>query len=568
MPKSVWLDPPERASWSSPHIAHALLHDILSRRFATEQAALAFLDPAPLPSGGGEHLPNMGQAVARISRAITDRERIMIFGDYDVDGVAAAAIMVQALRLASNQAAVLGVRMPSRSDGYGLRPEGIREAAATGATLMVAVDCGSSDTENVSLARSLGLDVVVFDHHQITNGPVDGIVVSPQLAADDTFRDLSATGVVYLFALALAEAGFDLGAGPGQPPTGLLDLVSLGLIADVMPLTGTVRGLVRQGLGYLQAGGRPGLQALSRRAGVDLLQLSSEDVAFKLAPRLNAAGRMDDPRLALSLLLTEDPGKAEQRASRLEQINLERKTETNRMAVEAHAMLRANPELAQTRVVVVHRQDWHPGVVGIVAAKLSDSLGKPVIVLSDTDGISRGSARSVPGFDIGQAIGDAADILQAHGGHNQAAGLTIETARLPELVARLETAAAAAEMATLGGIRFAIDADVSLDQLNLTTVAALSVLEPFGAGNPRPILRLRQARLNSYRSIGQDGSHLKLFLANGSRSELGILAWNWGARSRELVGARNLDLLVTLAEDHWNGQRRLQAVLQDFRVIS
>jgi single-stranded-DNA-specific exonuclease len=567
LPKSVWLDPPEQSSWSSPSLAHPLLHEILSRRFATKQAALEFLDPAPLPTGRGEYLPNMAQAVQRISRAITDRERIMIFGDYDVDGVAATAIMVQALRMASNQAAVLGVRLPSRSDGYGLRPEGIQEAAATGATLMIAVDCASSDTDNVSLARNLGLDVVVFDHHQITSGPVDGIVVSPQLAADDTFRELSATGVVYLFALALAGAGYDLGAGPGQPPTGLLDLVSLGLIADVMPLTGTVRGLVRHGLGYLQAGGRPGLRALAQRAGIDLSQLSSEDVAFKLAPRLNAAGRMDDPRLALSLLLTEDPGKAEQRVARLEQINLERKAESNRMAAEAYAMLRANPELGLPRVVVVHRPDWHPGVVGIVAAKLSDSLGKPVIVLSDADGISRGSARSVPGFDIGRAIDDAAEILLAHGGHNQAAGLTIETARLPELVAMLETAAAAAETATFGGSQFVVDADVSLDQLNLATVDALSVLEPFGAGNPRPILRLRQARLNSYRSIGQDGNHLKLFLATGARSELGVLAWNWGHRSRELVGARHLDLLVTLAEDQWNGQRRLQAVLQDVRVI-
>lgn len=322
--------------------------------------------------------------------------------------------------------------------------------------------------------------------------------------------------------------------------------------------------MVRHGLRYLQAGGRPGLRVLARRAGIDLASLSSEDVAFKLGPRLNAAGRMDDPRLALSLLLTEDPAKAEQRVTRLEQINLERKAVTNQMAADANALLRANPELTRRRVVVVNHPDWHPGVVGIVAAKLSDSLAKPVIVLSDADGISRGSARSVPGFDIGQAINGAADILLAHGGHNQAAGLTIETSRLPELVARLETFAA--DLPPFDGSHLAIDADVSLDQLNLATVDALSVLEPFGAGNPRPILRLRQARLNSYRSIGQDGNHLKLFLAAGPRRELHVLAWGWGARSRELVGARNLDLLVTLDDDHWNGQRRLQAVLRDLRV--
>lgn len=538
----------------------------MSRRFATEQEALAFLDPPSLPVGDGELLPNMDLAVQRIARALTDRERIMIFGDYDVDGVAATAIMVQALKLASNQTAALGVRLPSRSDGYGLRPEGIREAADTSASLIVAVDCGSSDAANVALARSLGLDVVVFDHHQITNGPVDGIVVSPQLAADDTYRELSATAVAYLFAVALAGAGFDLGDGPGKPPVGMLDLVSLGLIADVMPLTGTVRGLVRQGLAALQAGGRPGLRALSRRAGIDPLRVSSEDVAFKLAPRLNAAGRMDDPRLALSLLLTDDPRQAERRVDRLEQINLERKATTNRIAAEAEAMLRAQPDLARRRVIVVHRPDWHPGVVGIVAARLSDSLGKPVIVLSDVDGVSRGSARSVPDFDIGRAIDEASELLIAHGGHHQAAGLTIETARLPELADLLEAAAAAAGTAVSGSTQIAIDADVTLDQLTLATVDALSLLEPFGAGNPRPILRLQQVRLNSYREIGQSGNHLKLFLATEPRGEIDVLAWNWGSRSRQLVGARYLDLLVTLSDDHWNGQRRLQAVLQDLRV--
>lgn len=565
LPKSVWLDPPERASWTSTQITHPLLHDILSRRFESEQAALEFLKPPPLPVRSGDVLPNMDQAVTRISRAITDRERIIIFGDYDVDGVAATAIMIQALRQASNQAAALGVRLPTRSDGYGMRPEIIEEAASTGATLLIAVDCGSSDVDNVALARNLGLDVVVFDHHQITRGPVDGIVVSPQLAEDDTYRELSATGVVYLFAVALAEAGYDLGAGPGQPPTGLLDLVSLGLIADVMPLTGVVREMVRHGLDYLRAGGRPGLRTLARRAGIDVAHLSSEDVAFKLGPRLNAAGRMDDPRLALSLLLTEDPIRAEQLVTRLDQVNLDRKAATNRMVGEANELLRTNPELAHGRVVVVNKPDWHPGIVGIVAAKLSDSLGKPVIVLSEADGISRGSARSVPGFDIGQAINDAADILLAHGGHNQAAGLTIETERLPELVERLE--AAAAGVAPFGGSQITIDADVSIDQLNLETVDALSVLAPFGAGNPRPILRLQGARMNSYRAIGQDGNHLKLFLNAGPRREVHVLAWHWGARSRDLVGARYLDLLITLDEDHWNGQRRLQAVLEDLRVV-
>jgi single-stranded-DNA-specific exonuclease len=566
LPGTTWIEPPPEPAWTSEQYRDPLLQAILARRFATAADAAAFLDPAPYRLPAGESLPNLDRAVRRIGRAIADVERIVIFGDYDVDGIAATAIMVQALQSASNGSATIGIRLPSRTDGYGLRTEAVREAATSGASLLIAVDCGSNDLEPIAVARSLGLDVVVFDHHQITQPGVDALIVSPQLDTDDQFRHLSASGVVYLFAEALARAGFDLGSGAGCSPRHLLDLAALGLIADVMPLTGVVRSLVRDGLEQIRRSPRPGLRAIAERAGLTLDRITSDDIAYKIAPRLNAAGRMGDPRLALGLLLTDDPVIAERRAAKLEQLNEQRKLVGDRVLGEASAILRTSPDLAERPVLVVHAQGWHGGVLGVAAARLAEVHRRPAIVLTDGDRVSRGSARSVPGFDIGRALAGSAELLIAHGGHEQAAGLTIETARLPVLAAALDAAARQADLHPAAGLTLQIDAELPIERLDLATEEALRVMEPFGAGNTRPLLRLSRARLNSYRSLGQEGRHLKLFLAS-PHGEVGVLAWNTGHRSRELVGRRYLDLLVTLAEDRWNGQRRLQPVLADFRVL-
>ncbi|MBA2520263.1 MAG: single-stranded-DNA-specific exonuclease RecJ, partial [Chloroflexia bacterium] len=521
---------------------------ILARRFGSEGEALAFVADTEFQAPGDDCLPNMAAAVARIAAAIANQERIVVFGDYDVDGVAATALCVLAIQAASGGTANLGTRLPSRVDGYGLRPEVVREIAASGATLLITVDCGSSDHENIDLARELGMDVVVFDHHQLAGPPVDAIVVSTQLGGKAACRDLSAAGVLYLFAVALARAGFDLGNGPGGEPGRLLDLASLGLIADVVPLTGLARSMVRAGLRQLRAGRRPGLSALAGRAGVTLDGVSSEDVAFKLAPRLNAAGRMDNPRLALGLLLTDEPATAERRVSQLEQLNRQRRSETDLVFAEARAQVGEIADLDRRRVVLVHAPNWHAGVLGVVAAKLSDAYGRPAVVLSDADGVSRGSARSVPGFDIGRAIAASSALLLGHGGHCQAAGLTMETALVRDLIAALESAAARVDLPLNQPAELHIEADLPIERLVRATAELLSVLEPFGAANPKPLLRIRGARLNSYRTLGQDGRHLKLFVSTPG-GEAAVLAWNASGRSRELAGRRRLDLVVTLGVD-------------------
>lgn len=564
MPERCWQEPPA-PRWSSSRFADPLLLAILAGRFASEAEAVAFLSDAPFRAPDGDCLPNMAEAVRRIGAAITRRERIVVFGDYDVDGIAAAAILVLAIQAASGGAANVGVRLPSREQGYGLQPEAVEEIAATAATLLVTVDCGSSDHANISLARTLGMDVVVFDHHQLVGPPVAATVVSTQLAPDSSCRDLSAAGILYLFAVELARAGFDVGRGPGHDPVQLLDLACLGLVADVVPLTGLARSLVRDGLRHMRTAPRAGLQALARRAGLSLATVTSEDIAYKLAPRLNAAGRMDHPRLALGLLLADDPATVDRRVNQLEDLNRQRRAETDRVVAAADQVIRAMPDRDERRVLVVHAPNWHAGVLGVVAARLAEGHRRPAVVLSDAAGISRGSARSVPGFDIGRAIDDCSGLLIGHGGHHQAAGVTIETVNLPAFDAALEAAAARAEVAASQPAVLHIDAELPVDRLDFATADLLSVLEPFGAGNPKPLLRLRGARLNSYRSLGADGRHLKLFLAM-SRGEEGVIAWNAGSRSRELVGQRRLDLLVTLGIDRWQGKARLQAEMKDFRV--
>ena len=565
MQPALWQEPAPALWRDAIQFPDPLIQAIVSHRFATAAEAAAFLQPPPL-SIGGEALPNMSAALARITGGIAAQERMVLFGDYDVDGIAATALMLLALRAAAGGTADIGVRIPTRAEGYGLRPEMVREIAASGATLLICVDCGSSDAANVELAASLGVDVVAFDHHRLHGEPPVAIVVTPRHDETGPYANLPAAGVAYLAAVQLAQAGYDVGAGPGAPPSHLTDLAALGIVADVMPLCGLNRTLVQEGLRLMRRSPRAGLAMLSDRAGVPPHLLTSEDIAFKLAPRLNAAGRMGDPRAALALLLAEAPDRAQGRVLALERLNHERKHAVERIEGAVSAKLRAAPELAESPVVVVHGAGWHFGVLGIVAARLVDRLGRPAVVLADDEEFSRGSARSVPGFDIGAALAEAEGLLIAHGGHQQAAGLTLLTANIPRLEAALGAAARSANVPAGSQPALQIDADLPVSRLTRATAELLAQLEPFGAGNPRPLLRVRQARLRRYSTVGADGRHLKLHVET-PQGEVGVIGWSASSRSRELLGAREVDLVLTLGLDHWNGSCRLQAVCKDFRVV-
>jgi single-stranded-DNA-specific exonuclease len=543
-----------------------LIHDLLANHGIVDPAdAAAFLDRRPGPAPNPAGLPNLASAVARIGAALDAGEQIGIFGDYDADGITATAVLTLALRAAAIDPAQILPRLPTREQGYGLNGEVIQAFAEDGITLLIAVDCASSDHEGVAAVRELGIDLIAVDHHQIAGSPPAGaIVVSPQLPGGQRFADLCAAGVAYMVVTALAREGYRVGGSDGAPETALLDLVALGTIGDMVPVSGINRAIVRDGIALLQRGGRPGLASLCRRAGIEPAYLSSEQIVFKLGPRLNAAGRIGDPRLALDLLLARDLALAAPMVDELEALNEERRAQSARVLREAEVLLSAEPQRLERRVLVVAGDGWPVGMLGPVASQLVDRFSRPVVVLTTKGTSSHGSARSVPGLDMFALLRSCEELLIRFGGHDGAAGLTLETATLPAFEERIDAAAMATgiDLPFKPTIQFA--AETSADRLNLATAELLQQLEPFGKGNEQPVLLIPNVSVRQYDVVGADRRHLRMQL-DGPGGSVKAIGFGLAERSKTLMTHRRIDLAAVLKVDRWNGQRRLDVEVRDFR---
>jgi single-stranded-DNA-specific exonuclease len=543
-----------------------LLDAILARRLDDEEAAADFLDDRPRAAPDPHALPGLSEAAQRICWALRRGEPIGIFGDYDTDGVTSAALLTLALRAASGDAQPAAVRLPRRPEGYGLSEAGVEELAAGGIRLLVAVDCGSKDHRAVARARELGMDVVILDHHRIVEPPPAGAVVaSAQLQPDAPYRNLSAAGLAYLMATALAGEGFDAGSGAGHEPTALLDLAMIGLIGDVSSLTGVNRPLVRDGLRGFRGETRLGLRALCEVARIDAARAGSTEIAFQVSPRLNAPGRLGDPRPAYDLLVTRNRAEATRLAEQAETANRTRKGRQERILRDIDEILAADPARLERRVLVFAGQGWEAGIVGLAASKLVERYGRPAIVLAVRNGIASGSARSVADFDITGALASAAHLLHRHGGHERAAGLALPVERVAELDEALQDAMVASEAAPPGPAKLHIDADLEPGRLRLDVARLLQQLGPFGEGNPEPLLRIAGAPLRDYTVMGRERQHLKM-LTTGTAGLVDAVLWSGAERSRELVGARHVDMVGSLEINTWNGTSRVQVRVADFRV--
>lgn len=562
-----WIEPaPMPPAFRSAH-PDPLIAAILARRLRNPAEVADFLNTSQRPSPDPWLLPNMDHAIERIARALRQGERIGVFGDYDTDGVTSTAILTLALRAASGGVQPHGVRLPYRAEGYGLSEAGVADLAAAGAQLLIAVDCGSKDHAAVALARQRGLDVIIVDHHRIIEAPPeDAIIVSAQLDPESPYLGMSASGLAYLVAVAMAQAGLDAGEGPGTEPRSLLDLAMIGLVGDVSPLVGVNRALVRDGLRVLRNGCvRPGLQALAESAGMDLHRVSSTEIAFQLSPRLNAPGRLSDPLPAYRLLIADNQAEARALAALVSQANQRRKMVQQSIHREVEALLTRDQSRLDRRFLLVGGQDWEKGIVGLVASKLSEQLDRPVGVLSIANGEAHGSARSIPGFDLAAALAEHDHLLLRHGGHERAAGLAVAADRLADLEEALHQAVIAAATPLPGPGRLEIDADLPVERMTLETLGEIQKLGPFGEGNPQPVLRVRRASLREYRTMGNERQHLKLQIGSAFPGVSAIL-WGGAHRSRELIGQRNVDLAGVLECNEWQGSRRLQMRLMDFKV--
>jgi single-stranded-DNA-specific exonuclease len=544
---------------------------LVRRGYRTPAEARSFLaaDESHPPSA----FEGMDRAVEQIRTAVEAGRRITVHGDFDVDGVCATTLMVATLR---ELGAECDWFIPNRlEDGYGLSDTNVRRLAERGTQLLLTVDCGITSVEEVRLAKELGMDVIVTDHHQQAETLPDCLILHPEVSGYP-FTSLCGTAVAWKLACALRGTGEGVGGqqrgGSGDPlprsPEGAevdLDLVALATVADVVPLVGENRALVRKGLAEIRRAQRPGIKALLEAAKCDPERLDESDLGFRLAPRINAAGRLYRADAGVELFLTEDPERAEAIAIELSKANAERRSTEMEVDSAAEAARRALPEeLQEARGLVVAGEDWHPGVVGIVASRLVERYHRPVVVISlDEDGNGRGSGRSIPGFDLLAALQASAEHLEGFGGHRAAAGLQIKAENVETF--RAAFAAHANEVLSEEDLRRTekVDAMVGGVGLGLELAEELRQLAPFGMGNPGVRLLVPAARVTDVRSMGE-GKHSRFSLHSGSHRALGV------AFGRAGLGVEDEDLLdasVRLEVNHWNGSVEPRVVLRELHPL-
>lgn len=533
---------------------------LLRRGIDSSEEARSFLRPHLASVHSPFDLPAMQVAVERVERSLAEDEKILVHGDYDADGMSAAALLTLGLR-------ELGGRVepfvPHRTrDGYDLSDAGIRRATEVGASLILTADCGVTAAAAVSKATSVGIDVVITDHHRPAGEIPRAIaVVDPMLPSSRyPFRDLAGVGVAFKLLSALYER-----AGVEAPSLNQhLDLVALGTVADQMPLIGENRVLVRAGLRALERTRKPGLRALLASAGLQPdRRIEAEDISFRLAPRLNSVGRMDEADAGLRLLLADEDREAERLADHLERQNAERRLTDTRVFEVARKQAQSRVR-DDDRAVILWGDDWHPGVLGIVASRLVESYHRPSIVISFDGDVGRGSGRSTGGFHLFNALQECEPLLERFGGHRMAAGLTVRRERVEELAERLQEIARhdLADCEPVQELR--LDLEVPVERLGDDLLRGLGHLAPFGSGNPTPILMVRDVALDRAARVGNEGGHLRFQLvAEGRR--IPAIAFGMGRRLAEARSSERADVALEIAENSWNGRREVQARVLDFR---
>ena len=556
-------------------ISPLLVQCLVNRGFSEPAAIEQFLKPRLKHLADPFLLPNMAAAIDRLLRARERNESLVIFGDYDVDGVTSTALLLEVLRPLGWRAEAY---LPSRMDeGYGLSSDGVENCLKKfPTTLLLAVDCGSTAVETIASLRARGVEVIVLDHHQVSNpAPAAVALVNPQVGVQasacseqpkgwtPTFTELCSAGLAFKLAHALVKRAREIGL-PGAVEFDLrplLDLVALGTIADIVPLTGENRILVSAGLERLNQTQRPGIVAL-KKVAQSPEKLGAYDVGFQLAPRLNAAGRLESAEESLRLLLARDMAEATPIAQNLDSRNRERQKIERGIVEEVTGLVRSkfNP---QTDFVIVEGQLlWHIGVVGIVASRVLQEFYRPTIIIGGEGGEWRGSGRSIAGFDLAAALCECDDLLLRHGGHMMAAGLSITPDKIDLLRQRLNELARRALKPEDLQPPLRLDAEVGLDELNLDSLAELDRLKPTGQGNPavqfcarnlshqRPLLR-----------IGAQKQHIKMWVTDGMTTHEAVW-WNSGEKS---LPVGRFDLAVAPQINEFNGNRTVQLKVLDWR---
>ena len=566
---------PRRQRERLSHIHPVVAQVLYNRGIADPGEAEAFLEGRGLFHDPFRML-GMPEAVERIGRAIGQGERIVVYGDFDADGVTATALLVQALTALGADARPY---IPHRVDeGYGLNCDALERIAGWGASLVITVDCGIRSPKEVACGRNLGLDMIVTDHHSIFRD-AEGVehlppalaVLNPKRQGDPyPFKDLAGVGIAFKLAQALlmaAPRGPAARSAASLEERDLLDLVALGTVADLAPLLGENRFLVRRGLEELNRPRRPGVQAMLEEARLRSGRVDATAIGFVLGPRLNAAGRLDTAEKSYNLLAAADALAARSLAGELGRLNADRQLRTAEQVGRAKEQLEAGP--TERPLLFVAHRDFHPGIVGLIAGRLTEEYYRPALVAQVGSEETHGSGRSIPEFNITAALDECKDLLIRYGGHAAAAGFTVANENLPALQARLEEVAGR----ELGGKELlpslVVDAVVPLSDVDYALRDWLAKLEPCGYGNPQPVLASLGVEIVDARPVGQDAQHLKLVVRDptatgpAARRVLDAIAFRQGAWHGQLP--QRVDLAYTLELNEYNGEQRLQLNVKDLR---
>jgi single-stranded-DNA-specific exonuclease len=548
-------------------VPQVLLQILYNRGLVEPGEIQAFLDGRYLENTDPFLLPDMDKAVARIEQAIAKDERVVVYGDFDADGVTSTVLLTEALRgfgLSREQAQPY---IPDRIDeGYGLNEDALTKLKKdVGADLVISVDCGIRSVAEVAHACAIGLDMIVTDHHSLGPELPSAVAVVNPKRPNSRYPEtmLAGVGIAFKLAQALRQAMPQKACFEEES---LLDLVAIGTVADLAPLLKENRQLVISGLEILNKAKRPGVAALAKVARVPVGSITAESIGFGLGPRINAAGRLAHAYSAAQLLATQSMGRAQKLADDLNALNQERRRLTSHLTVQAEEMVDA-----EALIQIVVGENFAPGIVGLVASRLAEKNYRPAIVFEKGEEESRASCRSIPEFHITEALDETADLLVRHGGHAQAAGLTIRNENLERFITQMHEIAAA----RLGHLALqptlTIDAELDLEQVDWALQENLAQLEPTGYANATPIFLTRDLEVVHHRVVGQEGAHLQLRLS-------GPHSGGYGYKEMQAIAFRQaewansmpqyIDVVYTLGVNEWRGNRNLQLMIQDIRPSS
>ena len=555
-------------SWSPP-LSPLLILLLLNRGLDSPEKAAVFLTPS-LRQGLRSPLlfPDMERATERILRARARKERVCIYGDYDVDGVTGSSQLLLFLREIGMDP---DLYIPHRTrEGYGLNAQAVTSIAERGTTVLVTADCGATAHSEITLAHSLGIDVIICDHHHVPEQrpPAYAVLNPMEPSCPFSFSGLSGAGVVFYLLMGLRMRMREQGDSQVPDLRRYLDLVTLGTVADLVPLVEENRVLVSYGLKEIERSQRPGIRALKEVSGQ--AEVSSSYIGFRLGPRINAGGRLAEARKAVELLTTTDFTRAQEIAADLDQENRARQEIEERILNQAVAMVEAWSDLQERRSIVLASEDWHPGVIGIVASRLLERFHRPTFLIAIDGEKGKGSGRSPKAFHLYEGLKTCAELLDGYGGHRQAAGLSIQAHRIAAFAAQFETATRMRLNAEDLAPETEIDAELDLSELNGVTMQEIRRLEPYGQGNPEPVFLTRQAQIMAARVVGGNpilgkSGHLKLLLRSpqGGRP---VDAIGFGMATAPVAQGGRLDLLYTPEINMWNGNASLQLRLKDLQI--